>query len=141
MHRPAQTGLILFTTLLLAVSFVQPLFPHDQPLHHVPTVLVLGTLWYLSRRAAISDASVVCVCAFLWLHILGARYVYSCVPYDDWVRAVTGATLSDRFGWARNHYDRLVHFAFGCLAIIPGDEFVRAMTGAGRRLRVLLVLC
>jgi putative membrane protein len=39
------------------------------------------------------------------------------VPYDDWTRALFGADLSGALGWRRNHFDRLVHFAYGlCLA-------------------------
>src|SRR3546814_5630047 len=66
------------------------------------------------------------------LHTLGGRYAYSNVPYDDWARALAGTSLSDAFGWTRNHYDRLVHFAFGALSVIPVAEIARRWSGLGR---------
>lgn len=59
-----------------------------------------------------------CLVVFLWLHILGARYIYSFVPYDDWSRSVLGSGISEWFGWERNHYDRLVHLCFGGLWMV-----------------------
>jgi hypothetical protein len=35
------------------------------------------------------------------------------VPYDDWTDALFGVRLSEVFGWHRNHFDRLVHTAYG----------------------------
>jgi putative membrane protein len=67
----------------------------------------------------------VAIALFLALHTLGGRYTYSSVPYDEWARALTGMTLGERFGWTRNHYDRLVHFAFGLLWLAPFSELGR----------------
>ena len=58
------------------------------------------------------------------LHTLGGRYAYSNVPYDEWTRALAGTSLSEAFGWTRNHYDRLVHFAFGALVTADKNMFV-----------------
>ena len=49
--------------------------------------------------------------AFLAVHVLGARWVYSYVPYDDWSETLTGVRIGRHFGFARNHYDRIGHFA------------------------------
>ena len=51
---------------------------------------------------------------FTILHIIGARYIYSNVPYREWLAAI-GWGSSDVFQHSRNHYDRFVHFAFGVL--------------------------
>jgi putative membrane protein len=45
---------------------------------------------------------------FLLLHTAGSHYTYSEVPIGEWFRAMLGG---------RNHYDRLVHFAFGLLLL------------------------
>ena len=66
-----------------------------------------------------------CLAAMLALHILGARWIYSFVPYEQWCDAVIGSGPSDWFGWTRNHYDRLVHFAFGVLMTLPLAEAAR----------------
>src|SRR3546814_7787581 len=64
-------------------------------LQHIPTALLLVAAPWLLRRWPLSTASVACIALFLALHTLGGRYAYSNVPYDDWARALTGASLSD----------------------------------------------
>jgi putative membrane protein len=56
------------------------------------------------------------------LHIIllcvGGHYTYARVPLFDWLRNV--------FGWHRNHYDRLGHFAQGFVpAMIAREVFLR----------------
>jgi putative membrane protein len=41
------------------------------------------------------------------------------VPYERWFGAAIGSGPQEWFGWKRNHYDRLVHVAFGALFILP----------------------
>lgn len=125
-----QIGLVVASALLLAVSFVGMPYPRDQPLHHVPTVLGLFALVWCARHGLLSNASMLAINAFIWLHILGARYIYSFVPYDDWCSRWLGCSLSEMLGSERNHYDRLVHFAYGALATIPQVEVLT------RRLRL-----
>ncbi|MCR4853085.1 MAG: DUF2238 domain-containing protein, partial [Prevotella sp.] len=45
---------------------------------------------------------------------IGARYIYSYVPYKEWLTTI-GCVGPDFFQDPRNHYDRFVHFAFGVL--------------------------
>ncbi|HEV8581237.1 MAG TPA: DUF2238 domain-containing protein [Thermoanaerobaculia bacterium] len=40
----------------------------------------------------------------------------------DWSRAVLGVDLTSAFRFRRNHFDRLVHFAFGILWVRPTWE-------------------
>jgi len=137
---PAQrrlTGLLL--VLLLLAQIDQP-YPGIALLQHIPTMLLIVAAPWLLRRWPLSTASVACIVAFMALHTLGGRYAYSNVPYDDWARAMTGTTLSDAFGWSRNHYDRLVHFAFGALSVIPVAEIARRWGGLGARGAALTVL-
>ena len=130
-------GLLL--VLLLAAQIDQP-YPEIALLQHIPTMLLIVTGPLLLRGWPLSTASVACIVAFMALHTLGGRYAYSNVPYDDWARAVTGTTLSDAFGWTRNHYDRLVHFAFGALSVVPVAEVARRWGGLSRRGAAFTVL-
>ena len=130
-------GLLL--VLLLAAQIDQP-YPEIALLQHIPTMLLIVTGPLLLRGWPLSTASVACIVAFMALHTLGGRYAYSNVPYDDWARAVTGTTLSDAFGWTRNHYDRLVHFAFGALSVVPVAEVARRGGGRSRRGAAFTVL-
>lgn len=137
--KPQRWLLGLLLVLLLLAQVDQP-YPEVALLQHIPTVLLLIASPWLLRRWPLSTASVACIVAFLALHTLGGRYAYSNVPYDDWARSLTGSTLSEAFGWTRNHYDRLVHFGFGALSVVPVAEIARRWGGLGRRGAVLTVL-
>lgn len=136
--RPQKHLLALLAALLLLAQIAQP-YPEVALLQHIPTLAFLLASPWLLRRRPLSTAALACIIAFLALHTLGGRYAYSNVPYDDWARALTGTTLSDAFGWTRNHYDRLVHFAFGALSVIPVAEIARRWGGLTPRGATLTV--
>lgn len=118
-------GLLIAGTLLATTaSFWKAPYPAELKLQHLPTLIGLVLLTITVRKKWLGAGSVLCLLAFLWLHIVGARWIYSYVPYDDWFRTFTGQRLSERFGWSRNHYDRLVHFASGVLFVPPIREVV-----------------
>lgn len=119
--------LLGLTAALIPLSFVAAPYPEELVLQHVPTVLVLLLLLVLTPRLAISWWSFLCIMMFLWMHLLGARWIYSFVPYDDWTRLLTGSSLSEQFGWQRNHYDRLVHLASGILGVPIASEALQRM--------------
>jgi len=127
-----QAALLAITCLLLAMSCWRPIYPHEQFLQHIPTVAALGLLALALRRRWFSTPALLCLVLFLWLHILGARYIYSYVPYDGWLQRVAGFSPTGRFGWQRNHYDRLVHLCFGALAVPPLSEVAQRYGGLGR---------
>lgn len=124
-HRRRQLGLVVGTTALLAASFVRAPFLEYQALQHIPTVIALGVLAVVACRQALSDGALLAIVGFLWLHILGARYIYSYVPYDEWASRLCGVSLSAALGLGRNHYDRVVHFGYGLLATVPQVEVLR----------------
>jgi putative membrane protein len=79
----------------------------------------------VQNRFSISRWSYGLILAFMLLHVLGARYLYSYVPYDEWSQRLVGVRITDRFGFTRNHYERLVHFFFGLLLVIPSWRCAR----------------
>jgi putative membrane protein len=113
------------TAVLLAASLWRPIYPTEQFLQHLPTVIGLLALAVASRKGLFSTSAVAAICLFLWLHILGARYIYTYVPYDRWSKSVFGTTTREVFGWQRNHYDRFVHLLFGALACVPLRDMAR----------------
>lgn len=127
---PARQRLMLagLAALLAIVQVKQP-FPQTAPLHHLPTLVLLLAAPFLLERRPLSDSAVGCVVLFFALHTVGGRYTYTDVPYDAWARAISGQTLSEALGWSRNHYDRLVHFGYGALAILPVREALRRHAG------------
>ncbi|MBS1910929.1 MAG: DUF2238 domain-containing protein [Bacteroidetes bacterium] len=108
---------LLLAALLLtaALSFISPPYPNELLLQHIPTLLGTGLLIWYERRFGMSMAAFSCSIAFLFLHVVGARWIYSYVPYDAWFQSLFGFTISGAFGFHRNHYDRLVHFCYGLL--------------------------
>jgi len=113
---------LLVFLLFWGISCLDPPYPRELVLQHIPTALAVATLVAARRRQMLSRSSERLVLTFLALHVLGARWLYSYVPYDDWIAAVFGQSLSSRFGLTRNHYDRLVHFAYGLLLVRPACE-------------------
>jgi putative membrane protein len=125
--------------LLLLAQVKQP-FPQAAPLHHIPTLLLLLASPFLLRRWPLSNASVALVALFFALHTIGGRYTYSYVPYDDLARALTGHTISEAFGFTRNHFDRIVHLAYGLLAVAPLSEALRRHVGLGSRVALYIAV-
>jgi putative membrane protein len=104
----------------------------DLRLQHIPTLIYLIVMPLFTRRFGISDFSASCLTAFMLLHILGARYLYSNVPYDEWTQLLFGWSLTARYEFERNHYDRLCHFAFGFLWAMPVWELLVRHLRTGR---------
>lgn len=118
---------ILFA-LLMAVFFASCIAPPYREfllMQHVPTVLGGLLLVFMASRYEISRLSFSSITLFLCLHSLGARYLYSYVPYDEWSQQLFGISINKTFGFERNHYDRLVHFSYGLLIAVPIQEFER----------------
>ena len=108
--------------LALVVGVIGAPYPNQMYLQHIPTVAGLLAWPYIQRRIQFSRTASMAIAAFLVLHIVGARYIYSYVPYDEVARALTGTTITEVFSFSRNHYDRLVHFCFGLLLAKPVFE-------------------
>lgn len=115
-----KTGLIHWSLLALVVlacivASIHPLDFESYLLHQVGTVLGIMVLLFLQLQRKVSIAGFALTIAFILLHILGAHYLYSYVPYNDWIKGWFNFDLNGYFGWSRNMYDRLIHFAYGLL--------------------------
>jgi putative membrane protein len=98
--------------LLLAI---RPSYRQDWLLENLLVFVAVPLLAWSYPRLPLSNRACTCLFAFFVLHAVGAHYTYAEVPYDRWVQAVAGQTISGALGLDRNHYDRLVHFAYGLL--------------------------
>jgi len=113
-------GLIL--ALVVAASAIGAHYPHDWMMENI-LVLVVGALLVGTYRALpLSRISYGLIFIFLCLHETGAHWTYAEVPYDAWGQALFGVTLNEVLGLERNHFDRLVHFAYGLLIAYPIRE-------------------
>lgn len=112
-------------------------------LENILVVLFAAPVIWAYLSGWISSTSYVLIFIFLSLHNLGAHYTYSLVPYDQWFKSLTGASVNGVFGWQRNHYDRLLHFLFGLLFFFPLVELsarVPKIAVAWRAVVALLVV-
>lgn len=109
-------GCYLVLWLYLAI---EPLDRFDWILDNL-LVLALGPPFLYSRRFfRFSDTSYCLIIVYLVLCAVGAHWSYSFVPAGDW--------LKEALGLSRNHYDRLVHFAFGLLLAYPLKEWLEQL--------------
>ena len=108
---------LALTVAVFAASWINPPWPLEQALHSSLTVVGLVWLWRHDRRWLMQPAQFMLVCAFIGVHCVAARWLYSNVPYDQWMQWLTGWSPQQAFGWQRNHADRLIHLLFGiCFA-------------------------
>jgi putative membrane protein len=96
-------------------------------------------------RPVFSDLSCGLMFLFMMLHVLGAHYTYSLVPYEAWSEAAFRrlghqGSINDLFGWERNHFDRMVHFLFGVLMLLPAVEVLEWAAKVTRRWAVIFGL-
>lgn len=106
--------LALYALVWLACA-INPLYPSDWLIENLLVFLALPTVLLAWRHQRFSDGACLAMFLFFSLHSVGAHYTYAEVPYDRWWQALTGHTFSVLFGWQRNHFDRLVHLAYGLL--------------------------
>ncbi|MCH8001267.1 MAG: DUF2238 domain-containing protein [Proteobacteria bacterium] len=126
---------LLLAILFLAYWIVLAIEPRDRAdwlLENLLAIVFAAVLVASFKRLPLSGISYTTIFLFLCLHTLGAHYTYAEVPYDDWVRALTGGSLNEAMGWERNHFDRLVHFSYGLLLAYPIREvFLRVVDARG----------
>ncbi len=109
-------ALIIGYGLIWVLCAIRPLYPSDWLLENLLVFATVPALVYAYRRQPLSDLSYGLIAVFMALHAVGAHYTYSEVPL--------GRGLSDLMGLERNHFDRIVHFAFGLLITYPVRELL-----------------
>lgn len=124
--------------LVAGLSCLHPPFPEEIGLQHLGTLLLLVILAIDACKGFLTRASFLGLAGIAALHILGARWLYTYVPYNDWSRFLFGIDLNQTFGWQRNHYDRFVHLTYGAL-IWP--VFLQLFSKLKRIAPALSILC
>ncbi len=121
----------LFTAWWIWLA-IAPLYRSDWLLENVLVILFAILLLWSYRRLPLSRVSYTLIFVFLCLHVVGSHYTYAEVPYDDWIRSLTGGSLNEAMGWERNHFDRAIHFVYGLLLAYPIREvFLRVAEARG----------
>lgn len=117
MNDTFKISFLIFVLLAAVASCIQGPYPQEQLLQQIGTLLLCLLLFANRKIRGMSRFSYICIGIFTLLHIVAARYLYSYVPYNAWIRSLTGFDIDQAFHFERNQFDRLVHFSFGCLAL------------------------
>ncbi len=134
MHSATRYLLILLVCYL-GLWIALALNPVDRGDWLLENLVVFATFFVLGLtygRFRFSTFSYTLFFLFLALHAFGAHYTYAKVPAGFW--------LADVLHLGRNHFDRLVHFAFGLLIVYPMRELLIRSTGAKARWVAALAL-
>ncbi len=129
-----ELALLISAGAILAWSGVAP---HDRFtwfLEVAPVLIGAPILVALRHRFRLTPL----VYTLLWIHavilMVGGKYTYAEVPFGFW--------LQDAFGFSRNHYDRIGHFAQGFIpAMLAREVLIRRSPLAGSRWLPFLVVC
>jgi putative membrane protein len=134
--RSATYEIVLLVTLagVLAWSGVAP---HDRftwLLEVAPVLIGVPILLYVWPTFRFTRL----IYTLLWIHavilMVGGRYTYAEVPLGFWIQ--------DAFGFARNHYDRIGHFAQGFIpAMLAREVLIRKSPLRGSRWLPFVVVC
>lgn len=125
---------LLFFSLL---TLIDSPFPTEQWLQQAGTLLIFMILYFDCTRNRFSFFAAACLGIFGVLHVIGTRYIYSYVPYEQWIQIFFDQPLN--LG-TRNHYDRFVHFAFGVLLFPMIWEVLSSKITYSKWLRLLLAM-
>ncbi|WP_158891659.1 MULTISPECIES: DUF2238 domain-containing protein [unclassified Pseudomonas] len=124
-----QLALLLMLALLTLTLGWAPSDRLTWMIEQLLVIAVLAGVALVQRRFQLPASASLQLCGFLVLHQIGALYTYSQVPYEEAWQALTGFRLDEALGLRRNHYDRLVHFAYGLLLARPVREVVQGLSG------------
>ena len=104
---------ILILAILLAS--IHPLEMEAYLLHQAGTAFMLIMLLVCLYKIGLNFLSFNLYILFLFVHVIAAHYLYSYVPYNQWIEQIFGFHLNEVMHWSRNMFDRFVHLAYGLL--------------------------
>ncbi|WP_168382225.1 DUF2238 domain-containing protein [Acinetobacter indicus] len=86
--------MLVLLGLAMLLASINPMEFSAYVLHQVGTILMLIVLLLLFKKVGLNFSSFVFYLIFLLIHILGAHYLYSYVPYNEWLEWLLAVTLS-----------------------------------------------
>ena len=107
------------------LAAVEPYHRRDWLLENLLVFIAIPYVVFQQWKRPFRPATNVSLLLFLCLHAVGAHFTYSEVPYDAWAQKLAGYRITDLFGWDRNHFDRLVHLAYGVLVFPRRELYAR----------------
>ena len=131
-----RAGLLVLFLAVAAWSLVRPHDYFTWILETFPALIGLAIVLALRRRFPLTPLVLTLLCLHAIILFVGGHYTYAEVPLGYWMR--------DAFGWARNDYDRIGHFAQGFVpAIVAREVLIRrnVVRGRGWLYFIIVAIC
>ncbi len=110
--------LLSFVALVMFWSVVQPKDLYTWFLEVFPIFIGLPILFFTRNRMPLTTFTYTVISLHCCILMVGGHYTYAEVPLGEWFK--------DWFGFTRNHYDRIGHFAQGFVpALIAREIYLR----------------
>lgn len=130
-------GKLLWAILFGGVLVWSAVNPKDYVtwlLEVVPALIGAGVIFATRYSFPLTPLTAILILMHCIILMVGGHYTYSEVPLFDW--------LSEIFGWQRNNYDKLGHFAQGFVpAIIAREILIRKKVVATPAWRNFFIIC
>ena len=129
---------VLFA-LFVAVLVWSAIRPHDYFtwfLEVFPALIGIALLFATRKRFPLTPLLMILLFLHAVILMVGGHYTYAEVPFGFWMR--------DVFGFARNHYDRIGHFAQGFVPAILAREILirlKVVRGRGWLFTIVVAIC
>ncbi|MDR1678740.1 MAG: DUF2238 domain-containing protein [Prevotellaceae bacterium] len=108
----------IYTVAILIVSFWLSKDKATYWLEVIPVLIFFPILFFTYRRFKFTTLAYVLICVHILILCVGGIYTYAEVPL--------GFRMQDWFGFARNNYDKIGHFAQGFIpAILTREVLLR----------------
>ena len=118
-------SILVFTYVIYAVIMMYiSRFGFNMYLNNLGTLFLIALMILDIRKDVLSRLGFWGLWMFSVLHSIGACWLYSFVPYNEWITSLFHFDLDLFFGFQRNHYDRLVHFLFGLLLLQATKDLI-----------------
>ncbi len=117
---PLQTGLLVITLAVLVWSSIRPHDYFTWLLEVLPVLIAVPLLLATRSRFTFTPLAYTLIALHCVILMMGGHYTYAEMPLFNWLR--------DTFELARNHYDRLGHFAQGFVPAIVAREILLRTT-------------
>src|SRR2546423_10989425 len=133
---PLHLALLFATAVVFVWSGWRPFDRLTWWLETIPGIIGAVLLIATYTRFRFTTLCYTLIALHIILLCVGGHYTYARVPLFDWLRPV--------FGWHRNHYDRLGHFAQGFVpALIARELFIRlnVVKSRGWLFAIVLFVC
>jgi putative membrane protein len=129
-----ESTLLVIVLAVLVWSGIHPADRFTWLMEVFPVLIAAPVLILTYRRFRFTPLAYTLIAVHACILLLGGKYTYAEVPLGFWMERT--------FGFARNHYDRIGHFAQGFVpAIVAREILSRQSPLRGSRWLPFLVVC